>query len=140
MIPGETRWNSDLDSLDSILENRCFYTQIIQEHEDDPDMSFDKTMVSMVMDYALYKNAKDLTEQLCPIAIAVDREWKYSSSMADASTICLDLHSNPALELLSQNPAFITRFIIFQAKCHPSDKAVSMKIFWTRSSAEFFGG
>lgn len=95
-IPGETRWNSQLECLDSYINNRSHYLQIIHEHEN--ECKWDENVVRKINDYALYKNAKDLTEQLRPVACALDKLQSDSTSIADACDIWMDLKSNPKLE------------------------------------------
>ena len=36
--------------------------ELIQEHEDDPGVTFDKNVVNKVLDYALCKTAKEFAE------------------------------------------------------------------------------
>lgn len=95
VLAGDTRWNSEIDMVESFLANRCYYQQIIQEHE--KDLSFDSLLVAKVMDYSLCKNGKDLVDQLRPIASALDRCQSDGSSLADACDAWLGLLSEPAL-------------------------------------------
>ena len=81
--------------VESFLANRCYYQQIIQEHE--KDFSFDSLVVAKVMDYFLYKNGKDLVDQRRPIASPLDRCQSDVSSLADACDAWLGLLSEPAL-------------------------------------------
>ena len=68
-LPGDTRWKSQLTSLGTFLNNRPHFIQIAQEHED----VIDNTIIQKVMDYNLYCQAKELAEQLRPIAAAIYR-------------------------------------------------------------------
>ena len=45
-LPGDTRWKSQLTSLDTFLSNRPHFIQIAQEHEDD----IDNAIIKKVMD------------------------------------------------------------------------------------------
>ena len=83
--------------VESFLANRCYYQQIIQEHE--KDFSFDSLIVAKVMDYSLCKNGKDIVDQLRLIASALDRCQSDGSSLADACDAWLGLLLEPALHL-----------------------------------------
>jgi hypothetical protein len=96
ILPGDTRWNSELDCIQNFLSNRCHYQKIIQDY--DKEYSFDQVVVDKVNAYALCKNAMNMVEQLKPIASALDKCQSDGTSLADACDIWLDLLSNPYLE------------------------------------------
>ena len=93
-LPGDTRWKSQLTCIESFLHNRALLVQMVQEHEND----MDSTICSKIMNHNIFKNARDLAEQLKPVADAIDICQKDHSNLADACDIWLKLKSNPALE------------------------------------------
>lgn len=93
-LPGDTRWKSQLTCLDTFLTNRTFFTKIAEDHEGD----IDKCIIQKIMDYNLYRQARDLADQLRPIAEAIDRAQGDSTSLADACDIFLQLLDNPKLQ------------------------------------------
>lgn len=121
-LPGETRWNSQLDCVSNYIHNRCHYLQIVHDHED--DYNWDNNIVKKINDYAIYKNAKDLLEQLQPVANALDKLQSNSTSIADSCNIWIDLLNNPHLEQHKQtvNKRFkqaITTEHLVAYKLHP---------------------
>lgn len=95
-LPGETRWNSQFDCLTNYVQNRPHYQQIIEEQEH--EYNWDKNIIKKVNDYAIYKNTKDLIEQLQPVAIALDTLQSNTTNIADSCDIWLKLLNNPVLE------------------------------------------
>ncbi|KAK2148549.1 hypothetical protein LSH36_491g00041 [Paralvinella palmiformis] len=93
-LAGNIRWKSEIEMVESFLTNRCYYQQIIQEHEKD---SFDSLVVAKVTDYSHCTNGKDLVDQLRPIASALDRCQSNGSSPADVCDAWLGLLSEPPL-------------------------------------------
>ena len=93
-LPGDTIWKSQLTSLDTFLTNRPHYTAIVQDHED----AFDRIVVNKIMDYNLYRQARDLVEQLKPVAVAIDKAQRDRTSLADGCDIFFDLLDEPALK------------------------------------------
>ena len=67
-LPGDTRWKSQMTAIDIFIKNRVHYVQIVQDHEHD----MDRNIVNKIMDYNLFTQARDLREQLEPVAIAID--------------------------------------------------------------------
>ena len=101
IIPGDTRWKSQLNSLDSYTHNRPHFMKIVQDHGDD----MDKNIVKKIMDNSLFKNARDLAERLRPIAIALDICQSDSSSLADATHLWIKLASNDLLQTVAVKSA-----------------------------------
>ena len=54
--------------------------QTVQDHEDE----IDRTIAQKIQDHNIHKNAKDLMEQLKPIAVAIDKCQSDTTSIADA--------------------------------------------------------
>lgn len=86
-LPGDTRWNSQLDCVSTYLKNRASMLLIIAENEDD----IDARIASLVQNVGLYTEAKSMCEQLKPIGSALDRLQSDSSTIADACETFLDL-------------------------------------------------
>jgi len=57
-----------MTAIDIFIKNRVHYVQIVQDHEHD----MDRNIVNKIMDYNLFTQARDLREQLEPVAIAID--------------------------------------------------------------------
>jgi hypothetical protein len=92
-LPGDTRWKSQLLCLDTFLKNSSIYMQICQDHEEE----FDRSILQKIKDYNIFRNARDLAEQLRPIATAIDQMQSDSCSFADVCHIWIQLVDNPAL-------------------------------------------
>ena len=54
--------------LEAFIWNRAHLVQIVQHHEED----IDHAMITKIMDYNLFCQSRDLTEQLSPMAHAID--------------------------------------------------------------------
>jgi len=92
-LPGDTRWKSQLSCLDSFIKNRPYLMQIIQDHPEDVDTS----VAQKVMNMGLFNQVRELSEQLRPIASAIDRAQCDNTNLADACDIFLRLLSEPVL-------------------------------------------
>ena len=68
--------------------------EVCDDHEDDIDAG----IVKKIHDHNIYKNAKDLTEQLRPVANAIDTCQSDKTSIADAADTWLSLAEHPALQ------------------------------------------
>jgi len=79
-LPCDTRWNSQLTCIETFIRNRPAYLTIVHEHED----ATDSRIAQLVNDFNLYKQAKDMSMQLKPIAVALDRLQSDKSGLADA--------------------------------------------------------
>jgi len=86
-VPGHTRWKSQLICLESFLTNRPQYIQIIQDHEAD----FYATLMRKVRDYNFFHQARDLADQLKPVAVAIDEAQNDTTGLADVCKIFIDL-------------------------------------------------
>lgn len=93
-LPGDTRWNSQFACIDSFLRNRQAYISIVEEHEAD----IEDRIAALVNDFNLYKQAKDMSAQLKPIAIALDKLQSDRATLADACHECLTLLVNEHLQ------------------------------------------
>ena len=67
-LPGDTRWNSQIDFISSFLRNRPSCQNIVQEHDDE----IDNDVTILIHDYKLFKQAKELFQALTPISWALD--------------------------------------------------------------------
>ena len=69
VIPGKTRWNSQMDCYDSFLQNRHVYAAIA---ESDPDPVDEE--ISAILDNSIsVLEAKAVLRLLKPVAVALDR-------------------------------------------------------------------
>ena len=103
-LPGDTRWKSQLTCLESFVKNRRFYQQICEEHENEIDANISKK----ILDMSIYRNAKDLIEQLRPVASAIDTCQSDKTSIADACHTWLSLGED---QLLSVHKILLTKRI-----------------------------
>ncbi len=92
-LPGDTRWKSQFTCLETFIRNRPFYLQIAQDHEDE----IDSGIIRKIQDFTIYRNAKDLTAQLQPIATALGICQRDSATIADACHVWIELLNNPVL-------------------------------------------
>ena len=67
--------------------------QICQDHEDE----FEKSIVQKIQDYNIFRNVRDLADQLRPIATAIDESQSDHRSIADACHVWITLLQNPVL-------------------------------------------
>ena len=88
-LPCDTRWNSQLTCIETFIRNRPAYLTIVHEHED----ATDSRIAQLVNDFNLYKQAKDMSMQLKPIAVDLDRLQSDKSGSADACHEWLSLLS-----------------------------------------------
>ena len=88
-LPGDTRWNSQLTCIDTFIRNRPAYLTIVHEHEDDTD----SRIAQLFNDVNLYRQAKDMSLQLKPISVALDRLQSDKCGVADACHEWLSLLS-----------------------------------------------
>lgn len=93
-LPCDTRWKSQLVCIDSFIHNRPHFMKIVQDHEGE----IDNSIVKKIMDFNLFRNARDLAEQLRPISIAIDTCQSDTSTLADACHVWLELLNNTLLE------------------------------------------
>lgn len=92
-LPCETRWNSQLDCVSSYLKNRVSLLEIIDVHEEDIAVS----IVRIVNNIAIYKEAKHLFKQLTPIAKALDFLQGDKSYIFDTVRLWIKLIENEDL-------------------------------------------
>ena len=93
-LPGETRWGSQRRAVESFIKNRPFMISIVQNHSDE----FKQNIINKVMDINLFKNAKDLLDQLKPINIALDKMQADDCVIADSCDIYLKLREEESLK------------------------------------------
>ena len=92
-LPGDTRWKSQLNCIDSYMKNRPRMIQIIQDNPDSVDSSIQRK----IMEVNIFRKAKELFNQLQPIAIALDRAQGDKTTLADSYDIMNKLLNEPAL-------------------------------------------
>ena len=92
-LPCATRWSSQIGCIGSYLKNRAAYIKVCEDLERP-----DEAIRRIVNDYALYRSAKDLMEQLQPIRVALDRLQSDSATIADAAEAWMMLANDGSLE------------------------------------------
>ena len=92
-VSADTRWSSQLDTLDSYVKNRSFMISIIQEH---PGV-IDKSIQDAVMDNRLYFKVVEMIKVLRPVSIALLRAQADTTSIADGYDIMKRLMADPAV-------------------------------------------
>ena len=92
-LPGDTRWKSQLNSIDSYIRNRIYMIKIIQENPNDIDDKIQKK----VLDTRIYTQLRKLQGILRPVATALDRAQSDVTTLADAYSIMQKLMSEPSL-------------------------------------------
>jgi hypothetical protein len=95
-LPNDTCWKSQLTCFDTFIKNRPACMSIMLQHEE--EYKWDVAIKKRVMDVNLFRNVKDLCQQLRPVAVALDACQSNSTSIADACHVWLRLLSEPALE------------------------------------------
>ena len=68
-LPVVTRWNSQMECIKTYLTNIPFLLNILAQHEDVIDLS----IVNLINNVGLYREAKNLYDQLKPISISLDK-------------------------------------------------------------------
>jgi len=74
-LPNETRWNSQLDCIESYLKNHSTYMEIRGEHMEDINENIGK----LIDNVAIKREAMNLQSQLQIIGTALDKVFKYSA-------------------------------------------------------------
>ncbi len=68
-LPGDTRWNSQLDCVDTYIRNHPHMLVIVAENEDD----IDTRIKGLIHSVGLFNEAKHMYDHLKPIANALDK-------------------------------------------------------------------
>ena len=93
-LPNETRWNSQTECISTFIKNRNAYLSICEKYENEIDTRIQR----LVNDYNLFKQVKDLLQQLQPITDAVNNVQSDEATIADACYEWLKLKNCPALK------------------------------------------
>lgn len=80
-LPNETRWNSQTSCISTFIKNRPAYLAICEKYENDIDTQIQR----LVNDYNLFKQVKDLFQQLQPITEAMNNVQSDEATIGDAS-------------------------------------------------------
>lgn len=84
-LPGDTRWNSQLDCIQTFLTNRPFMILIVAQQDGQENQSaIDPRIAKLINNIGLLNEAKNLYNQLQPIAAALDRLQSDTANIADA--------------------------------------------------------
>ncbi|KAK2142978.1 hypothetical protein LSH36_890g00018 [Paralvinella palmiformis] len=131
-LPTETRWKGQLTCINTFIKNRSSYMNIIHKHKDD----FEKQIARKIQDISIYRSARDLATQLCPIAVALDKAQSDSHSMADLCHMGLYLQQDSLLEThcnvrkkCCRQAHTIEHLVAYQLHpCHRSRRMMSVNI------------
>lgn len=93
-LPGDTRWNSQVDCLNVFLKNRPYYLQLLTENDGD---HIDDNIHKIITNVALFVDAKHLYSQLSCISEALDELQKDTANIADATYHFLNLQKQECL-------------------------------------------
>lgn len=91
---GATRWNSQRTAIDTFLKNRPFFLMITAQHED----LIEQRIRNLINNIGLYREAKNLLDNLTPVASALDRLQSDTTSIADACDTWLGLLREDCLQ------------------------------------------
>lgn len=94
-MPTDTRWNSQLDCLETYTKNWKFYFDIAREHRDE----IDKDVKKIIDDRSIYNNANDLFDQLKIIGAALDKFQSNETRFSKAYDIWKSLLENEDLSI-----------------------------------------
>ena len=86
-LPVVTRWNSQLECIQTYLTNRPFLLIILAHNED----VIETPIANLINNIGLYREAKYLYDQLQPIAISLDKLQGDESNIADSCEEWLNL-------------------------------------------------
>jgi hypothetical protein len=93
-LPGATRWNSTVDTLEAYVKNRPLLLMACAQHEAD----FDTAVVKIVQDTTHFQKCTTLLQTLKPVAVSLDRLQANSATVADACEEWINLSENLDLE------------------------------------------
>ncbi|ODM96995.1 putative AC9 transposase, partial [Orchesella cincta] len=68
VLPGLTRWNSQIDCIENYIENHAIYLDLARKNP----RKFDSSITQMINDFSLYTAAEKLKSLAKPIAVALD--------------------------------------------------------------------
>lgn len=83
VLPLEVRWNTMSDAIRSYLDNRGILVQISQDHKE----KIDRDIIKIVNDCQITMNAVDFLKTLSPIATALDRMQRDTTTISVAVEI-----------------------------------------------------
>lgn len=129
VLPGATRWNSQIDCLKSYVTNRTYMLLIC--NNDENDISADIT--KLINDVNIYRNVKHHIDQLHPISAALDRAQSDHCSVADICDEWLNLIAHedlaairPKIQKRAKQALTSAHFLAYML--HPSYSARSSKL------------
>lgn len=93
ILPGATRWNSQIDCFRSFVTNRPHMCAIVN----DDNNNIETRIANLVNNIALISEVKHQISQLQPIAVALDRAQSDTCGLADTCEDWLSLLNNPDL-------------------------------------------
>jgi len=93
-LPGATRWNSQLDCVETFIKNRPFYIIIISQHDD----VIERRIQNIINNVGLFREVKNMQEQLQPIAKALDQLQGDHVTIADSCNTWINLLDEESLQ------------------------------------------
>jgi len=93
-LPGDTRWNSQMDCMSSFLRNRQSYQVIVKDHEDE----INAHVAEIINDYNLYKDVTDVVQMLDPVSQALDKLQGEKANVSEACHTWLGLIEEESLQ------------------------------------------
>lgn len=93
-LPNSTRWNSQLDCVDTFIKNYHKYVQIHSEHTDD----IPNNIAKIIDNVQIYKESLNLIKQLKEVSRVLDLLQSDSTNLSHAVELWLDLVESSDLE------------------------------------------
>ncbi|ODM88728.1 hypothetical protein Ocin01_17954 [Orchesella cincta] len=93
VLPGLTRWNSQIDCIENYIENHAIYLDLRVKIR-----KFDNNITQMINDFSLYTAAEKLKSLAKPIAVALDKVQSNSASLSDAVSEWIKLRNDCPFE------------------------------------------
>lgn len=93
VLPLEVRWNTMSDAIRSYLDNRGILVQVSQDHKE----KIDRDVIKIVNDCQITMNAVDFLKTLSPIATALDRMQRNTTTIA----VAVEIWNKLEVDLLS---------------------------------------
>lgn len=97
-LPNDTRWNSQVDCIDTFVSNYNLYREIIDEHDEFKTDQKYITIAAKLSNVQVLNHAIDLQQQLRIVGVALDRLQRDDTKLQDAVEIWKDVLKNPKLE------------------------------------------
>ncbi|XP_065684897.1 uncharacterized protein LOC124809933 isoform X2 [Hydra vulgaris] len=111
-LPNDTRWNSQLDCLQTYISNHSLYVDIRGEHME----SIDPSIGSLIDNLSIQREAINLYAQLKIVGVALDKLQADTTTLSEAVEIWQSLIHNEKLALYKDD--ILKRFKKAIVPCH----------------------